>query len=201
MLRAGWHTFTRRPLFFGGVSFLFFILYSVLSWVTDPENAADVLRIPLAVASFVVGVVVEMYLINLMLAAHDRVETVGLSDGTARLPFWQYAAVKILTAVIVIIGLVLLIVPGIIAMIALMFSNYLVVDKGLGFKEALKQSVHLTRGHRLQLFLLLVALVLMNVVGALLLFVGLLVSVPVSMLTMAHAYRTLEKSTTPVPAA
>jgi uncharacterized membrane protein len=100
--------------------------------------------------------------------------------------------VKIASGILVIVGLILFIIPGIIAILALMFSNYLIVDKGLSFVEAMKKSYRITRPHWMQLFLFLIILVVFNVAGALLLFIGLLISVPVSMLAMAHAYRKLE---------
>jgi len=190
-VREGWGTFTRRPFFFIGVSLAFFILYSIISWITDPEGRGA-MSLLLGLASFIVGVVVEMYLINLALAAEDHPETVTLAEGTAHMPFLHYAAVKIATGIIVVVGLILLVIPGILAILSLMFSNYLVVDKNRPFIDAMKESYRITRPHWLQLFLLLVLLVVLNLAGALLLFVGLLVTIPVSMLTMAHAYRTLE---------
>lgn len=192
-VRTGWHTFLRRPLFFVGVSFGFFLLYTLLSWVGETDQRGG-MSLLMGIASFIVGVVIEMFLINLMLAANDHPDSVSLAEGSARMPFLQYAAVKIVSGIVIIVGLILLIVPGVIAILALMFSNYLVVDKGLSFTAAMRESYRITRPHWLQLFILLIALIVINVAGALLLFVGLLVTVPVSLLTMAHAYRTLEHS-------
>jgi uncharacterized membrane protein len=55
----------------------------------------------------------------------------------------------------------------------------------------MKESSRITRGHKWPLFVFLLLLVLVNLAGLLALVVGLLVSMPVSMLAFVHAYRTL----------
>jgi len=61
---------------------------------------------------------------------------------------------SILYSVIVMIGLVLLIVPGIYLAVALFFYNYEIVVEGENAVEALSNSWSLTSGYRLDLFLL-----------------------------------------------
>lgn len=192
-LRFGWNTFTKRPWFFIGLYVCVFIVYSILSWVTDPEQHRNGFVPFLAsIGAFVLGVFIEMLMINILLKSHDNVETVQFSDAWSKLPFWYYAGAKILVAIVVIIGMVLLIVPGIIAALVLFFSNYLVVDKNLGPIETMKESARITKGHRWWLLLFILVIAGLNILGALALFVGLLVTVPVSMLAVVHVYRTLE---------
>jgi uncharacterized membrane protein len=73
----------------------------------------------------------------------------------------------------------------------LMFVPYIVIDRGLGPIEAMKESWRVTKGHKWQLFLLFLALIGLNILGAIALIVGLLVTIPITMLAAAHAYRTL----------
>jgi len=73
----------------------------------------------------------------------------------------------------------------------LMFVPYLVIDRGLGPIESMKESWRVTKGNKWQLFLLFLALIGINLLGVAALVVGLLVSVPITMLAAAHAYRTL----------
>jgi uncharacterized membrane protein len=89
------------------------------------------------------------------------------------------------------IGLVLLIVPGVIFGLMFMFSTFLVIDRELAPIEALKESNRITYGHKWRLLGFTLVLLLINVLGALALLVGLLVTVPVSSLTFTHAYRVL----------
>jgi uncharacterized membrane protein len=83
-----------------------------------------------------------------------------------------------------------------------MFVPYLIVDKKMSVGDALRESSRMTLGRKWQLLGFLGLVVLINILGAILLLVGLLVSIPVTMLAFAHAYRTLEHSVNEVvPAA
>jgi len=95
-------------------------------------------------------------------------------------------------------------VPGIILALAFIFSSYLIVDKGKGPIEAMKESWRITKGHWWKLFLLVLAIIGLNILGFILLLVGLLVTIPVSMIALSHAYRTFEHGASemaPVPTA
>ena len=136
-----------------------------------------------------------------VIRAHDMLESVDVNDLWHPRPFWKFLAVELLVGLIVLVGFVLLIVPGVIAILAYMFVQYLVIDKGLGPIEALKESARITRGSRWELLFLLLIVFVLNILGAVALLVGLLVSIPVTALAMVHAYRTLEaKVGRPTPA-
>lgn len=192
-VKFGWETFKKRPWFFMGVSLCVFVVYSILSAVTDEKvHDTSAAQLLVSIAAGVIGIFVEMMLVNIALKSHDSVETVAFSDAWAKKPFWSYLGVKILNGIVVVVGLILLIVPGVIAALTLLFGNYLVVDKGLGPIQAMKESARITKGHRWQLFGFVLVLVGLNILGLLALFVGLLVTIPVTILAMAHVYRTLE---------
>lgn len=190
LLRFGWEAFKKRPWFFIGVVLLIVIISGILSGFS-PDPVRTPSDFVLALIVVILNVFIEMGLVAFALKAHADVDKAELKDLWHPQRFWQYAAVKILTGIIVVVGLVLLIVPGIIAALALLFATYLVIDKNLGPIDAIKESVRITKGHRWQLFLLALALVGINILGALALMVGLLVTVPVSLLAVAHAYRKL----------
>jgi uncharacterized membrane protein len=77
-----------------------------------------------------------------------------------------------------------------------MFATYLVIDKNMAPMDALKESRRMTYGHKWNLFLFGLGLIGINILGFLALIIGLLVSLPVTMLAMAHAYRTLASAPT-----
>jgi hypothetical protein len=189
----GWRTFGKRPWFFVGVFAFVFVAYGILSFVSDSmESGSGILVFFDAIASLVLGIVIEMTLINIALKSHDDVETVQFSDMWAVLPFWYYVGAKMIGIILVFIGFVLLIVPGLFAALAVMFANYTVVDKRFGPIEAVKRSWRITKGHMLQLFLFMLVIASINLLGSLLAGIGLVVTVPVTMLAMARVYRTLE---------
>lgn len=111
--------------------------------------------------------------------------------------FWQYLATSILVGLIVLGGLLLLIVPGIIWLLKYQFAMPLVVDKKLDITEAIRTSGEMTKGHKGWLFGLAIVLMLVNIVGALLLLVGLLVTVPLTAMTYIYVYRQLSANIRP----
>jgi len=74
----------------------------------------------------------------------------------------------------------------------LLFVKYLVMDRNIGPIVSARESFRITKGSWWRLFFLGVILGLLNFVGALLLFVGLFVTIPITIMAMAHVYRTLE---------
>jgi len=66
--------------------------------------------------------------------------------------YWNAVLASLLVAVIVVIGIILLIVPGIIFACKLAFTPYLVVDRKMPVIEAVKESWHMTNGHAWKVF-------------------------------------------------
>jgi uncharacterized membrane protein len=66
-----------------------------------------------------------------------------------------------------------------------------VIDRDLGPIKAMKESKGITRGNKWPLLGFLLLLTLINLLGLIVLVVGLLVSIPISWLALVHAYRTL----------
>lgn len=202
-VRYGWETFKKRPLLIIGAFVIAFLISGISSSLLDPGEGAPVTlsTVLMGLASAIIGIFVEIGLTTFSLRAHDSVETVGLKDLWNPKPFLYYFAGQIVVGFAVIVGLILLVVPGIIVALACMFSSYLIIDKGRGPIEALKESFAMTKGHKWQLLLLVLAIIGLNILGLIALVVGLLVTIPVSMLAVVHAYRTLSARAPAVPAA
>ncbi len=104
--------------------------------------------------------------------------------------FLSEAISGILKAVPAIAGTVL----AVFLSLTFFFFPYAVVDKGFGPLNALRVSYLVTKGAKLKLFLFLLLIFVVNFVGALLLLVGLLITIPLTMLAFAHIYRQLASS-------
>jgi uncharacterized membrane protein len=98
---------------------------------------------------------------------------------------------QLLWCLITIGGLILLIVPGVIWGIQFSFFIYYIIEDGLRPTDALRASSKLTKGAKGELLLLYVILVLMNIVGALIFGVGLLLTYPITLLVHVYVYRKL----------
>lgn len=193
-LRFGWETFKKRPWFLVGATLLVFILSWIISAIQNMENSVVVLGFFIFLAALGASTLLDMGFTALYLRAHDNVSKASLDDLWHPKPFWQYLVATVIISFLVLAGLILLIVPGLILMTLFAFTKFLVIDRNLGPIEAMKESVRISRGHRLDLFLLLLVLIIINILGVIALLVGLLVTVPVSVLTLAHAYRTLSST-------
>jgi len=190
----GWEIFKKRPLFLIGTFLLISLGSSIINGIFSNVLGHNGIG---PFISFLINIVIQVFVgiayVSLSLKAHDSIETLELKDLWRPEFFLQYLLTSTVVFVIVMVGLVLLIIPGIIAALMFSFSSYLVVDRSLPVTEALKESSRITRGHRLDLLWLLFVVFGINVVGLLCLIVGLLVTIPVSMLAIVHAYRVLEQ--------
>ncbi len=197
----GWETFKKRPWFLIGACLLAMIIASVPGALGPyPEVGPDGQLIPppvtahyviTSLASLVVSILVGLGLTTFSLRAHDNIEGAQIADLWNPAPFWRFLGAHILTLIVVTLGFIALFIPGVILAMGLAFVPYLVVERGLGPIEAMKESWRITKGHKWQILLLVLALVGINLLGALALVIGIFVSFPVTLLAFAHAYRTL----------
>lgn len=98
---------------------------------------------------------------------------------------------SVLTTLIAIVGTLLCIIPGIIASVGLMLTTALVVDTKRGPLDAMGESWNAMKPHLLPGFLLLLVLGLVNLAGFCACGVGLLVTFPITMVSLALVYRDL----------
>jgi uncharacterized membrane protein len=94
-------------------------------------------------------------------------------------------------AILVSIGFVFLIVPGIILSIIWIFTLPVLAETKLGFWRAMDESVALTKGYRMELFLLGLASILILLLGLLACCIGVFVAQPVVYMAFGLAYRFL----------
>jgi uncharacterized membrane protein len=199
-IQFGWETFKKRPGILIGAFLLTLIIPSIPGVLfPGPEVVPGELppapgapELIASLVSIVLSIFASLGATTFALRAHDDVAGVQIGDLWNPQPFWRFLGVEVLLAIIVFVGFLLLIVPGVIAAVGLGFSPFLVVDRANGPIEALKESWRITKGHKWQLFLLGLVIIGINILGLLALVVGLLVSIPVSWLAVTHAYRTLQ---------
>ena len=114
-----------------------------------------------------------------------------ITAGVTGKQFVYFLGAVLLMVVSVIGGTLLLIIPGIVFYVRLVFVKFITTEKEMSPRAALKESKRITKGHRWKLFFLLCAVILLNIVGFLCLVVGIFVTAPLSMLALAVAYKKL----------
>lgn len=201
VLKQGWHSFKDRYKFFLLISF-FYVAVSAVPRIMDgiveaaPRLAHDpvffVLSTFIQIAAWVVSLIVPIGYTYILLRAVDN-QSYELRDlFSTHKVFWSYIFTGIMAGVLVALGTILLVIPGIFLALSFMFVSYVVVDEHLSLNKALKRSYALATGVRWKLLGFVIVVGLLNIVGIALLGVGFLVTMPVSGLASMHLYKSLK---------
>lgn len=194
-IRFGWTEFKKDPWFFVGVTAALSIFTIVVDSLTgDRGGIQSVLGIFISLlASTVVTIAYARMALSTVAGAH-----VGWNGLWAPQHFFSALGAGILQFVIIIVGFILLIVPGVIAALLFSFTQLSIVDKTLSPIEGLRESYRLARPHIWSLFLFMLSLILLNVLGFIALVIGLLVTIPVSLIAVAYVYKKLSNAQEPM---
>ena len=171
----------------------------ILSLIANAlQNAAFAAPILFAIVYLIVigiNAFASFVMVTACLEVHDY-GTIEFDDITKAFPqFIQYLIGYVIFGVAIIIGYLLLIIPGIFLTVKLFLYMYLVVDKKMNGIDALKLSYEMTTGHFMKLFLFFLSVLVINVIGLLLFGIGLLVTVPITGIAGAYVYRKLCQKT------
>lgn len=106
----------------------------------------------------------------------------------------KFIVLAILYVISVLVGTLLLVVPGIYIAIRFKFFPFVVLEnENASLHDLIKMSYKVTENHFWQIFFFLLLIGLVNILGLLLLVVGLLVTIPVSLFALAHVYNKLKE--------
>lgn len=194
-LSFGWNAFKSRVGFWIGAMVIYSAVYIIGNFVSNTEGESAGTALAVFIASVIIWLLqmwVSLGMTQISLNFTDQKPvTVGMLFTAARGIFFKYLGGMILYFLIVLGGFILLIVPGIIWGIKFQFFQYFIVDEKLGPIAALKKSAAITAGVKgdLLVFGLLVGLV--NLLGVLVLIVGLFATMPTTFVAMAYVYRKL----------
>jgi uncharacterized membrane protein len=145
------------------------------------------------IAGFVVSgaIMVGIWRTILGMLAGRRPEIGMMFEGFDRL-LDAFLATLVMT-VLIALGYVFLIVPGIILTILWSFAYAVLAERPIDFWEAMRASADLTRGYRWRLFLLGLASIVILWLGLLVFFVGVFIAEAVVLTAFALAYRHLQE--------
>lgn len=182
--------------------FLIIIIYAIIgspSWLleqtTDGVNAGDVLLsiIFLAYGLLLVGPVgYGVSFAYLKAARGDKLEIKDMFEAFRN--YWNAVLANVLVGAIVVVGLALLIIPGIIFACKLAFTPYLVVDRKMEVTEAVRESWRMTDGHAWTVFFIGLLAIPIVIAGAICFGVGIIVAVMWISLALASLYHAVSLS-------
>ncbi|MEZ5151721.1 MAG: hypothetical protein R2803_11480 [Rhodococcus zopfii] len=187
----GWSKFSQNAGVWIGFMVVAFVIQGVINLIFGGFDTSGEFTLWRAIGA-VVGAIVG-YLIQ---AAYVR-GALHEIDGNkpAFGSFFQFTNVaaviiaSVIVALATIIGFVLLIIPGLIVLFLTWWTLPFVIDRNQDAIAAIKSSVQAVSSNVGTLLLLALAVVGLNIVGALLCGLGLLVSVPVTIIASTYAYR------------
>jgi uncharacterized membrane protein len=190
-----WEIFKKRPWFLVGATLLFMVVTGAVSFaLVKIGMVAFPILIIATILRLVFDMLVGMGFIAFTLKAHDNINTVSLADFWHPQDFWKFLGAVILQILVIVAGVIALVIPGVMLSVALKFSPFFVIDKGAGPIESLFESARITRGNKWAVFQFLVLVAIINIAGVFALILGLFVTLPLTTIATAHAYRTLSKS-------
>lgn len=211
VLKNGWAKFKEHPFTWVGALFLLVLIAATHPYVInfalgngftwDPSEQIERAEAASRGASiFAFLISFGYYLIHLGLGLGLVYMSLRAADGLpinifhlfARFHYvFHYLISSILYGIIVAIGLILLIFPGVIWGTKFALYPYFIVDKGAGPIHALKLSSEATKGFKWDIFAFIFISVVVAAIGTALVLIGLLAAIPIINIAWASIYRKL----------
>ncbi|MEM9051091.1 MAG: hypothetical protein AAGC47_03470 [Bacteroidota bacterium] len=178
-ISGGWNLFRKNP----GP----FILYGLLAGVI--LFFLGLIPIAGAIASYLVGpaLYAGVYLGARKIDTEGSAELNDFFKGFDHVV--QLFLYSLISGILISIATVLLIIPGIWLAVAVTLAMPMIVFAKTDFWESIKMSVKLVNKNWFQFFALWIIIILLNFVGVIFLFVGLLVTIPVTFCILYVAYK------------
>lgn len=181
LLKIGWQKTKENLWFLIGFQIVLYAV-SILGSGTD--------------LSFFISIAVSFVLAGVFLRVSrgEKVSFGNLFEGLSFKRFLHLILATIIITIMIALGFVLLIVPGIIVAIATAFVTYILIDEKKitldkpAFWTAIKKSAAITKGRRSKIFMFFLAVVGINILGIIALGVGLLVTGAITAVAMATLY-------------
>jgi len=197
-LRDGWETYKARL----GPTYVIFIVFAIVYMILSAAGfmvgftSAQALESGepgpfywvFQIVSTIVGIALSggLSYSALKIVRGEDVPVGTLFSGFPKLV--PLVVASLITGIVVAIGFVLLVVPGIVAAFGLSQAILLVMDRGLSGVDAVKASWQMMKGYRLALLVLSIVTMVVVLLSLIPLGLGLIVSVPVVTLASAAFY-------------
>jgi len=193
--KNGWRQLWKYflELFLIGIVSVIIALPSAIGRVPDGAGVAI-----LGVLGFVYGILIlgpieyGVSFANLKAARGDKLEIKNMFEAFHN--YWNAVLANVLVGVIVVIGFMLLIVPGIIFACKLVFTPYLVVDRKMEVIEAVKESWRMTSGHAWKVFGMGLLAILIGIAGLICFGVGIIIAIMWIRVAFASLYHAVSLS-------
>lgn len=168
------------------------VMMGVVTRITQPDEFIAQMFMSIgSMAHFIIysGLFLGVLKMSLALTDNQKTEFSEVFNNFSLL--FNFAVAQLIAGFIVVVGMFLLVVPGIIFAIKLQFFPYFIVEQGCGPIEALQKSWELTKGTKWQIFLFDLVVYLMNLLGLICFGVGIFVTLVITIVAAAYVFRKL----------
>jgi len=184
------------PLFIASMLTFFACWVLLETVVIEGQKLGIILWVVAHLAFFIVFAGLEVGFIQISLALVDRQEVSYSSLFCTLASGGSFFLGQLLYLSICLVGFVLLIVPGFYWGTQYAMNGFCMVANSTNPTIALRESVRISKNSKFPIFVFIIVIALLNLLGTSLLGVGLLVSVPISVLMKASVFRQLKSDGT-----
>ncbi len=178
-LKEGWELFKSRA----GEFIVFTVIILAASFVLSNLDFIGSLVSALITPPLYAGIIIVAF----MLLRQQEVQFGDFFKGFNY--FLPLVLAGIVSGILVTLGLILLIIPGVYLIVSYLFVSMLIVEHHMEFWQALETSRQIVTKNWFSVFIFVLILFAINLVGAIALGIGLLVTIPVSACSVCVAYR------------
>lgn len=194
-----WAIFKNKWLTVYAVLILAMVVEGVLSGLIQAVQDMALLLLVLGLLGIVIRLVSQMS-VSLAMLQIMRGQSPSFEDTVQPMAkgkrMIDYFLASLMVGLVVIVGLIFLIIPGLYLAIKYMFVPLRILDEGVPVSQAFEDSATMTKDVKFDVVVLWFLVVLMNLAGLLALGIGLLITIPVSSLVVASAYQQLKPQLT-----
>ena len=167
--------------------------YTIISFTLNMLLSAGI-PIIAPLLSLVIGLIFSLGYLKNLFQTLDTIEPQFSAYGQQARKILTYFAANILVSIVICIGFLLLIIPGIYLMLRLQFYLAFIVEEDAGIIDSLQRSWNITKGQELSLFFLFLTMIGLLILGAILLGIGIFVATPLVYMMYCVTFRKLNTS-------
>lgn len=191
VLKTSWKRTKEQIWVLMGLFIGYMILQLILSFLFAPGQGSTTALIISNLVSSLLSVLFGLGYYKNMFQALDGEEPQFSAYGQQAKKLFTFLIASILYSLIILIGFLCLIVPGLYLIIRLQFFTAFIVEENAGIIDSLKRSWEITRGEEKQLALLLLLTICLIILGIILFFVGVFVAIPLIIMMQCYVFRKL----------
>ncbi len=195
-LSFGWKKTVENLAFFVLLTLGFLIVSAILNKLSGDKNSFSLFNlVSIAVSYFAMYTFVRF---GLKVYKGEKPQVKDILDVNWG-AFGFYVIGAVISTVLISVGFILFIIPGIYLSVRLGFFAFAMIDENLTPIDGLKRSLDLTKEYFWILLGFSLVLALVTMVGVMLLGVGLLVTAPLCLIATAYVYEKLKSASSVVP--